>query len=120
MCDRYVFEEIDRSTNLVLADVAAWRSLYTRAFTDIHAVRDIVGEVLCDQAPEGNMPSSVREADEMGENEDLDSGEFGPAYQIILSCCWRAVKEASALLETLVSKAPIGGAGSVSIANLVR
>lgn len=67
----------------------------------IHSVCNAVTEVLSNPSPEGNVPASFREMEETIDNlieecDDEDDAEesSGPKHQVILSCCWRAVKEA--------------------------
>lgn len=56
-------------------------------------------DVLSNPSPEGNVPSSFKEMEEaidelVGDDDEENGDEFGPKHQVILSCCWRAVKEA--------------------------
>lgn len=66
----------------------------------IRAACDAVMDVLSNPSPEGNVPASFREMEEAIDNLVGDADTFdeddtvGPKHQIILSCCWRAVKEA--------------------------
>ncbi|KAG0183361.1 hypothetical protein DFQ28_008852 [Apophysomyces sp. BC1034] len=110
---QYVFRELDYSSPRVLAQVAEWRQTHMRALALIHTVCATVMDVLSNPSPEGNVPSSFREMEEaiddlIGDSHDVEETEdFGPKHQVILSCCWRAVKEASSLLEVIVSRAPV-------------
>ncbi|KAI8891289.1 hypothetical protein K501DRAFT_235278 [Backusella circina FSU 941] len=106
---QYIFSELNYTT-LAKDD---WRKTHTRALALIHLTCDTVMEVLSDPSPEGNVPSSFRDMEEtmndliQAQNEEDSMDESGgPKHQVILSCCWRAVKEASSLLEVIVSKAP--------------
>ncbi|KAL0077011.1 putative death-receptor fusion protein-domain-containing protein [Phycomyces blakesleeanus] len=107
---QYVFRELEYHNPAVFSDINAWKKAHSRALTLIHTVCNTVMEVLSNPSPEGNIPASIQD---MEENEDdmiidnVDSEWSGPKYQIILSSCWRAVKEASSLLEVIISKAPI-------------
>ncbi|KAI7864734.1 putative death-receptor fusion protein-domain-containing protein [Spinellus fusiger] len=108
---QYVFRELNYNNASVLAYVNEWREVHTRALSLIHKVCGTVTEVLSNPSPEGNVPASFREIEEhiddmMDDTEESADG-LGPKGQVILSCCWRAVKEASSLLEVIISKAPI-------------
>ncbi|PWN51284.1 hypothetical protein IE53DRAFT_55942 [Violaceomyces palustris] len=74
--------------------------------------------VLCSSAPEGagagnpedELPDGLvqpvhetENAMQAAEDEDDEQSSAGPKHQVILSYCWRGMKEASALLGTLVS-----------------
>jgi hypothetical protein len=106
---QYIFSELNYTT----LSKDEWRATHTRALALIHLTCDTVMEVLSDPSPEGNVPSSFRDMEEtmndliQAQNEEDGTDESGgPKHQVILSCCWRAVKEASSLLEVIVSKAP--------------
>jgi hypothetical protein len=105
---QYVFQELDYNSANVKNNFVAWRKTHARAIQLIHVTCDTVMPVLSDQAPEGNVPTDFREDGEEDEEEvyEEEAAEGGPKHQVILSCCWRAVKEASSLLEVIVSKAP--------------
>lgn len=107
---QYVFQELDYISVNVKNNFAAWRKTHARAIQLIHVTCDTVMPVLSDQAPEGNVPTDYREdVEEDDEDEELEEDVdnlSGPKHQVILSCCWRAVKEASSLLQVIVSKAP--------------
>ncbi|GAA5795031.1 hypothetical protein HPULCUR_000382 [Helicostylum pulchrum] len=105
---QYVFQELNYSSANVKNNFAAWRKTHARAIELIHVTCDTVMPVLSDPSPEGQVPTDYREEeDEEDEEEEVDDDEnSGPKHQVILSCCWRAVKEASSLLQVIVSKAP--------------
>lgn len=102
---QYVFQELDYTSVNVKKNFAVWRKTHARAIDLIHITCDTVMPVLSDPSPEGQVPTSFREEEEEEEEED-DDEDSGPKHQVILSCCWRAVKEASSLLQVIVSKAP--------------
>lgn len=64
--------------------------LYERVEKLLQHVWTVVKPTLCDDAPEGHMP------DEMDDLPDISSKD-------ILSYCWRALKEASLLMGTMLS-----------------
>lgn len=102
---QYVFSELDYKSAHVKNNFAAWRRTHARAIELIRVTCDTAMPVLSDQAPEGNVPYQEEEEEE--EEMDVDDDDLsGPKHQVILSCCWRAVKEASSLLQVIISKAP--------------
>ncbi|OCL07142.1 hypothetical protein AOQ84DRAFT_389700 [Glonium stellatum] len=74
-------------------EIQLWRSIHRRIFACLESIWSCVREVLCNDAPEGHVP------------EDLEV-ELEINTKDILSYSWRALKEASALLRTVISKAP--------------
>ncbi|KAI7853486.1 putative death-receptor fusion protein-domain-containing protein [Circinella umbellata] len=110
---QYIFRELDYQNPSVRAKMTEWKKIHNRALTLVHSVCATVMDVLSNPSPEGNVPSSFREMEEAIDDlidECGDEGEdnsSGPKHQVILSCCWRAVKEASALLEVIISRAPV-------------
>lgn len=72
-----------------------WIQLHQEVVTSIEKLWSYVYHVLCADAPEGHIP------DEMEDEASLDTKE-------ILSYSWRGLKEASTLLRTVISKAPVG------------
>ena len=58
---------------------------------------DLVKHVLCNDSPEGNVPELC----------DLDQGIDRPdASQLILSFCWRSLRETSGLLSSVITSMP--------------
>ncbi|ORZ21579.1 putative death-receptor fusion protein-domain-containing protein [Absidia repens] len=109
---QYVFRELDYRSAYVTSDQDKWKHIHARALSLIQAVCDSVMDVLTNQSPEGNVPATFKEMEEaiddlVGEESDNMDLVSGPKHQIILSCCWRAVKEASSLLEVVIAKTPI-------------
>ncbi|KAJ1657479.1 hypothetical protein IWQ61_003137 [Dispira simplex] len=94
-------------------EVPAWRKVIRKLLTVIDRVARVVMEILSNASPEGNLPASF---DEVGKTLDELVGavtqkdptlvEIGPKHQVILSYCWRAIKEASALLSTVIVVVP--------------
>ncbi|KAL9548457.1 hypothetical protein MBANPS3_005670 [Mucor bainieri] len=108
---QYVFQEIDYKSAAVKSNFAQWTKTHARAMELIHRTCHTVMPVLSDASPEGNVPTGYRDDDEDDEEEeeqggDGDDDDSGPKHQVILSCCWRAVKEASSLLQVIIAKAP--------------
>ncbi|CAO3590067.1 unnamed protein product [Absidia cylindrospora] len=109
---QYVFRELDYRSAYVTNDQEKWKHIHARALSLIQSVCDSVMDVLTNQSPEGNVPATFKEMEEaiddlVGEESDNMDLVSGPKHQIILSCCWRAVKEASSLLEVVIAKTPI-------------
>ncbi|ORX55175.1 hypothetical protein DM01DRAFT_1407189 [Hesseltinella vesiculosa] len=112
---QYVLREIDYKDPRVAKDLPKWKDLLARTLRLIHAVCDSVMDVLSNPSPEGNVPASFKEMEEAIDQlvgDDLDDGgqSAGPKHQVILSCCWRAVKEASSLLEVILRDMPVASA----------
>ncbi|CAO3622452.1 unnamed protein product [Mucor fragilis] len=109
---QYVFQEIDYKSAAIKGCFDQWTRTHARAIELIHTTCHTVMPVLSDASPEGNVPTDYRQDED--EDEDEDDGEeqqgegddSGPKHQVILSCCWRAVKEASSLLQVIIAKAP--------------
>ena len=76
-------------------ELQQWKELHGRISTAIEKLWSCIRDVLCADAPEGHVP------EELEEDQSLDTKE-------ILSYSWRGLKEASVLLRSIVSKAPIG------------
>ncbi|CAG8542666.1 17838_t:CDS:10 [Funneliformis caledonium] len=108
----YVFKELDYGSLGLKNNLEEWRNIHNYAIDLINESCQIVLDVLSNSSPEGNLPASFQEMEEtideliLTSGEDFDS-EGGPNHQVILSFCWRAVKEASSLLAIILSRAPI-------------
>ncbi|EUC41218.1 hypothetical protein COCMIDRAFT_9044 [Bipolaris oryzae ATCC 44560] len=74
-----------------------WKRLHGDVVESIESLWNCVYHVLCADAPEGHIP------EELEDEGSLDTKE-------ILSYSWRGLKEASVLLRTIISKAPVGDA----------
>ncbi|KAG1120760.1 hypothetical protein G6F42_012679 [Rhizopus arrhizus] len=108
---QYVFQEMDYKSTAIKNNFAQWTKTHARAIALIHETCHTVMPVLSDASPEGNVPTDYRQGDDEEEEEeeealDQDGDASGPKHQVILSCCWRAVKEASSLLQVIIAKAP--------------
>ncbi|KAH9867871.1 hypothetical protein IAQ61_007175 [Plenodomus lingam] len=75
--------------------IVQWVKSHCAIVNNVESLWLCVHHVLCADAPEGHVP------DEIEEEASLDTKE-------ILSYSWRGLKEASTLLGTVVTKAPIG------------
>ncbi|KAJ2825274.1 hypothetical protein GGI24_003204 [Coemansia furcata] len=147
---QYVAEEVDYSSAEVQQHAAQWRQWLEDLAEAAMGVCNVVLSVLTSASPEGNIPASIREmedkidaiiqsakasddiaepvADDLDDDEDelLVSGDVeldgpvGPRQQVILSYCWRAIKEVSGLLAVVATR-PIGSDHiTVSIGSLLR
>ncbi|CAG8738565.1 28857_t:CDS:2, partial [Racocetra persica] len=110
---QYIFQKLDYNSTIIKCNLMEWRIVHDKVISLTNQVCQIVLEILSDPSPEGNVPTSFQEMDEFIEefvyssnDVDVESDE-GPKHQVILSCCWRAVKEASALLSIILSRAPM-------------
>ncbi|KAL8286525.1 hypothetical protein RQP46_004542 [Phenoliferia psychrophenolica] len=92
---------------------AAHRPLFLRALAIVERVWEVTKVVLAAQAPEGPMVDGVTDTEEARalmveagtEGDDAKpevEGTGGPMHKILLSATWRAMKEASELVETLL------------------
>ncbi|PWN46309.1 hypothetical protein IE81DRAFT_3936 [Ceraceosorus guamensis] len=85
-------------------------AVFRRALFIIDRVWSITRTVLCNNAPEGPAASqpdheNARALALAGEEDDQTTEGTSPAYQALLSYCWRSMKEASLLLAQLVQLA---------------
>jgi hypothetical protein len=128
---QYLFLEINYNSDFVKMNILEWRDLHKDILQLIDRVCQIVLKILSDPSPEGNLPEGVgvddsgrtssidddigdymsADYDEINESYELEMNDgddniFGPRHQIILSCCWRTVKEASTLLAIILSRVP--------------
>ncbi|KAF9103900.1 hypothetical protein BGX27_010317 [Mortierella sp. AM989] len=111
---RYLFSSIDYASPLVTNHRPLWQSVHTDAMDLVETVCSIVMGVLSNASPEGNVPATFTEMEESIDavisssgGDDLEESG-GPNHQVILSYCWRAIKESSSLMELVLSKATIG------------
>ncbi|KAF2201139.1 HEAT repeat protein-like protein [Delitschia confertaspora ATCC 74209] len=82
-------------TSLSAKDVARWKQLHHRIRQTFKTFWLCVQHVLCNDAPEGYVPEELEE-------------EVSITTKEILSYSWRGLKEASVLLKTIISAAPMG------------
>ncbi|KAF3051190.1 hypothetical protein E8E11_011182 [Didymella keratinophila] len=80
-----------------------WVEAHNELITSFESLWAIVYNVLCADAPEGNVPDEVDEAANMDTRE-------------VLSYSWRGLKEASVLIRTIITKASIGNDDKAIIA----
>lgn len=103
---RHIFERKDIYDLIPCTDEAyhlAWRGLHHKLISVCYTIWDIVGPALCAVAPEGYMPDTCDEEDK---TEDFDFGGDDVSTQMVMSFSWRAIKESSELLSTLILRAP--------------
>jgi len=104
---QYIFKELDYSSLGMKDNLKEWRNTHNHVINLIDEVCQIVLGVLSNPSPEGNVPASFQEMEEsidelvLNSNEDLESEEGGPKHQVILSCCWRVVKEARFVIRII-------------------
>ncbi|KAF2270317.1 hypothetical protein CC78DRAFT_611968 [Lojkania enalia] len=95
---RYIVNQEQFYTEIALSNQqerGQWKLIHDRICTCFESLWSCIRDVLCADAPEGHIP------EELEEDMSIDTKE-------ILSYSWRGLKEASVLLRTIVSKAPIG------------
>ncbi|CAG8489964.1 6184_t:CDS:10 [Paraglomus occultum] len=110
---QYIFQELSYSSPIIKSHISHWRQIHKFTLKLIRDICDVVIDVLSAAAPEGNI---LMEDDEIDidvrvvtdEDEDCqdDGQEDSPKHQVLLSYCWRAVKEASSLLGIILSRTP--------------
>ncbi|KAJ2402195.1 hypothetical protein GGI23_000888 [Coemansia sp. RSA 2559] len=112
---QYIIGEIAYDSPNVQNNVQQWRQWFADLVGAATGVTNVVLDVLTNASPEGNIPSSYREMedriDTIIHTVDDDDGEnvdnaAGPKQQVILSYCWRAVKEVSGLLAAIATCPP--------------
>lgn len=120
---RHLFISIPTSSYAILSSPEDRRRLFHRALRVIRQVWEVTSPVLAAKAPEGGQAEGEEEeeadteearairfekaqkAAAAGEDDADDvaaDGNGGPQHKIILSACWRAMKEAGELLETIL------------------
>ncbi|KAF9170126.1 hypothetical protein BGX21_009535 [Mortierella sp. AD011] len=111
---RYLFSSLDYASPLVTNHRPLWQSVHSDAIDLVETVCSIVMGVLSNASPEGNVPATFTEMEESIDavisssgGDDLEESG-GPNHQVILSYCWRAIKESSSLMELVLSKATLG------------
>ncbi|KAG0052187.1 hypothetical protein BGZ83_002915 [Gryganskiella cystojenkinii] len=111
---RYLFSSIDYASPLVTNHRPLWQAIHADMMELVENVCSVVMGVLSNPSPEGNIPATFTEMEESIDAVISSSGgdEFeqsgGPNHQVILSYCWRAIKESSSLMELVLSKATLG------------
>ncbi|KAJ1733379.1 hypothetical protein LPJ72_002900 [Coemansia sp. Benny D160-2] len=140
---QYVVGEIDYSSSDVQSDAKKWHEWLDELGKTATKVTNVVLGVLTNASPEGNVPSSYSEvedridsiihtgeaenddasvSDDIGDQDNIDS-VAGPKQQVILSYCWRAVKEVSGLLAAIATCPPgsdLGSQDGLVIAPLIQ
>ncbi|KAF9207160.1 hypothetical protein BGZ49_001078 [Haplosporangium sp. Z 27] len=111
---RYLFSSIDYASPLVTNHRPLWQAVHSDIMDLVETVCGIVMGVLSNASPEGNVPATFTEMEESIDavisssgGDDLEESG-GPNHQVILSYCWRAIKESSSLMELVLSNATLG------------
>ncbi|BGP49684.1 hypothetical protein JCM10450v2_005589 [Rhodotorula kratochvilovae] len=114
---RHLFISIPLRAYDTLSTPEERRALFHRAFGVVQRVWDVTAPVLAAKAPEGGAAEEEADNEEArairferkaaaqedeGDEEEVAEGTGGPQHKIILSACWRAMKEAGELLETIL------------------
>lgn len=99
---RFIIDNINFKTFIKTNDdVKRWHNYVKRMTNAIFEIWNTVEAILCHESPEGNMPEEL----ETSFQPSLEA-KYGPATQVILSYSWRAVKESTSLLNTLLERIP--------------
>lgn len=93
---RVIFESVDFAH-----DQLPLEGMVHRIIQSASKVWKIVEMILCHDSPEGNLPEELTNLTDLEER-------YGPATQVILSYSWRAIKESTALLESILRIFPDG------------
>ncbi|GAA5933380.1 tRNA methylation protein TRM732 [Sporobolomyces koalae] len=116
---RHLFVSIPASSYETLSTPQERKQLFRRALDTVKRIWDVTSPILAAKGLEEAAKEDEADTEEArairierslaetegGEDEVLGSeaeGMGGPQYRVILSACWRSVKEASELLETLL------------------
>ncbi|GAB7354530.1 hypothetical protein MBLNU459_g4993t2 [Dothideomycetes sp. NU459] len=91
---RYILEKNDFYSSLKTVRAQPLQALFLRLYECLRRTWSCVRSTLCNDAPEGFVPDDVEEEDDVGTKD-------------ILSYSWRALKEASLVLRTLVKTCPL-------------
>ncbi|KAJ1823702.1 hypothetical protein GGH91_000573 [Coemansia sp. RSA 2671] len=144
---QYVAEEVDYASAAVQQHLAQWQQWLEDLGVAAMGVCNVVLGVLTHASPEGNIPASFREmegkidaiiqsastsddlANGLDDNDDdelLAGGDaeldepVGPRQQVILSYCWRAIKEVSGLFAVIATRPIASDNATLSIGSLLR
>ncbi|GAA5895288.1 tRNA methylation protein TRM732 [Sporobolomyces salmoneus] len=119
---RHLFISVPPSSYQTLSTPEELRALFRRALDTVKRVWEVTEPILAargleDPVEEGEADTeearairierslaNLELADDVEEDADLPEAEGmgGPQYRVILSACWRSIKEASELVETLL------------------
>ncbi|KAF9158992.1 hypothetical protein DFQ26_007031 [Actinomortierella ambigua] len=110
---RYVFGSLDYQSALLAQHKALLQQVHESMFEMVERASSIAMGVLSNTSTDGNIPASFTEIGESidaiiatsGADELEASG--GPNAQVILSFCWRTVKESCGFLEQVLATVPI-------------
>ncbi|XP_028408527.1 thyroid adenoma-associated protein homolog [Dendronephthya gigantea] len=100
-CIREVLCDLDLS---VISGDTKWQALVSAILQACYDVTSVVSPVVTNSSPEGNLCDN----DHMVDGESPEVAEsFAPKAQILLVCCWRAMKEVSLLLGEITKRATV-------------
>ncbi|KAJ3186084.1 hypothetical protein HDU85_001002 [Gaertneriomyces sp. JEL0708] len=108
-----ILGEICFSSPLVQRNCSSWRGLVLDIFALIQRASQTVLAVCTDESPEGNLPASFADMqtnmEEMVLSADGDdaSADLGSEAQLILYNCFHTIKESTAVLQTIICRAPL-------------
>ncbi|KAJ2805242.1 hypothetical protein H4R20_002170 [Coemansia guatemalensis] len=118
---QYVVAEIDFRSKDVQAHSEAWAKWLAALLQEADVISRAVLGMLAGASPEGSLPMTLDETspdavlevadDDCADDSDLLGGAagiggVGPRQQVILSYCWRAMKEVAGLLAAVATRAP--------------
>ncbi|KAI9004599.1 putative death-receptor fusion protein-domain-containing protein [Gaertneriomyces semiglobifer] len=108
-----ILGEISFSSPLVQGNCSSWQGLVLDIFSLIQRASQTVLAVCTDESPEGNLPASFADMqtnmEEMVLSADGDdaSADLGSEAQLILYNCFHTIKESTAVLQTIICRAPL-------------
>ncbi|KAG0244170.1 hypothetical protein BGW41_000157 [Actinomortierella wolfii] len=110
---RYIFGSLDYQSALLTQHAALLQQVHESMFEMVERACGIVMGVLSNPSADGNIPATFTEMEESidaiiaasGADELEASG--GPNHQVVLSFCWRTIKEACGFLEQVLATVPI-------------
>lgn len=77
----------------------AWNPSVGEALKLVATTWELTQSILTEDSPEGNIPSQLTDVD------DIEL-KYGPASQLVLSYAWRAVKESTAMMGSILTLVP--------------
>ncbi|KAJ2080009.1 hypothetical protein H4R24_003381 [Coemansia sp. RSA 988] len=118
---QYVVAEIDFRSKDVQAHSEAWGRWLEALLQAADEISSAVLGMLAGASPEGSLPTAFDDTSpdgvlEAADDDDADDGDLlggaagivgvGPRQQVILSYCWRAMKEVAGLLASVATCVP--------------
>ncbi|KAI8870537.1 hypothetical protein GQ42DRAFT_15070 [Ramicandelaber brevisporus] len=116
---RSLIESVNFGSPAVQQRAGEWRKILIKVRQLVADVLGVTMTVLSDQSPEGNLPDSVQQQQQQQQytNDDIEESTTGYnlagegsgrlVHQDVGTYCWRAIKEATALLCTSVTHPPL-------------